>query len=114
MNQCKYKHGIIQQFLPHIGTHQKAKYYIYAVPTLVRGLRKLGVRAFCNVKKNNKHSLIPVLATVTHTAGHGKSNMATHVLRVLHSSTTCSEATNRGYPQGSDDGELQNSLMVSL
>lgn len=33
------------------------------------------------------------------------------------SSTTCSEATYRGYPQGSalsTDGELQNSLTVSL
>lgn len=80
----------------------------------MRGLRKLGVRAFCNAKKNNKRSLIPVLATVTHTAGHGKSNTATDALRVLRSSATCSEATNGGYPQGSDDGELQNSLTVSL
>lgn len=69
------------------------------------------------MKKNNKRLLIPVLAAVTHTTDHGKSNTATCVQIVLGSSTTCSRATDKGYPQGSalsTDGELGNSLTVSL
>lgn len=55
---------------------------------------KATCQSLCKVKKNNKHLLIPVLAAVTHTTDHGKSNMATWVQIVLGSTTTCNRATN--------------------
>lgn len=97
------KHRIIQQFLPLLNqktTHRNI-YSINMLFWLGAWVAKASSQSLCDVKKNNKHSLIPVLATVTHTTNHGKSNTATRVQIVLGSSTACGRATDRGYPQGS-------------
>lgn len=121
--QGRRKHRIMKQFLPLLnqnGTHRKRvqKHEIICMLFWFGAwVAEATCQSLCNVEKNNKHLLIPALATVTHTTDHGKSNMATRVQIVLGSSTTCSEATYRGYPQGSalsTAGELQDSLTVSL
>lgn len=97
----------------HTKMHQKAQDYVYAILICCVGWKKTTCQILCIVKKNNSHSLIPLLATVTHTTDHGNSNMVTRVQIVLGLSATCSEAIARVIRRGLPWALMVNSRMVS-